>query len=160
MTDVILGAVISAVSASMGIILQIIATYLFDKKKQRMEALAVVYDKKLSAYEEIYESLSKCKRLYRNMLRYPIQECKRDWFYCTMPIIEEAYDIYEKNEIYYQKDISDLLDLKLQVAIIKNERINDSSSMQYLVELSDENFKWIQEVLEKIRADIHVDEIQ
>lgn len=158
MLNIIIGAVISIVSTALGAIVQMFINERLDKKKNEMDLLKFTYEKRIFAYEKIYSKLSECKRIYGNILRFQ-SEAKKEWFNPTISLIEETYSIFLENEIYINKSTWDELDLKLQVTRIKNERINNDTSLSYIFELSDENYKWIRETLDNFRKDMGIDKL-
>lgn len=156
MSDVILGAVISVISATIGAIIQMFITERLDNNKGKIQYLSKILEKRVNAYEKIYDILSQCKRIYENMTRYDYDEVDREWFYPTINLIEECFIVFQKYELYLDEDIKDFLDLNLRVTRIHNERVNQETDLSYLIELSEENFQWIQVVLGKIRENIGI----
>lgn len=158
MINIIVGAIISFISAGLGSIIQMFINERLDKKKNDMQLLNYISEKRILAYEKIYSKLADCKRIYGNILRFQ-DDAEKEWFIPTISLIEETFSIFLENEIYINKSTWDELDLKLQVARIKNERITNETPLSYIFELSDENFNWIRSTLESIRKDIGIEEL-
>lgn len=158
MLNIIIGAIISIISTGFGAIIQMFINERLEKKKSEMNLLKFTYEKRILAYEKIYSKLSECKRIYGNILRFQ-GEAEKEWFNHTISLIEETYSIFLENEIYINKSTCGELDLKLQVARIKNERITNETPLSYIFELSNENYKWIKDTLESFRKDISVEKL-
>lgn len=109
MINIIVGAIISFISAGLGTIIQMFINERLDKKKNEMQLLNYIFEKRILTYEKIYSKLAECKRIYGNILRFQ-GEAEKEWFNPTISL-EETFSIFLENEIYINKSTWDELDL-------------------------------------------------